>query len=182
MYVGESEKNVRRIFDDFKELSKKAKVDPVLLLNEADQFLSARSEGAGSSADKMHNQMQNILEQIEKFEGILIATTNLLTNIDKAFSRRFNHKIEFKKPGKKQRLRLWQFMLPENADYEEGFVLEELAKHALTGGQINLIIKNTAYKVAVRDESLFTSKDFLDEIEKELGSSFDGVKSMGFKV
>lgn len=183
MYVGESEKNVRRIFDDFKELSKKAKVDPVLLLNEADQFLSARSEGAGSSADKMHNQMQNIfLEQIEKFEGILIATTNLLTNIDKAFSRRFNHKIEFKKPGKKQRLRLWQFMLPENADYEEGFVLEELAKHALTGGQINLIIKNTAYKVAVRDESLFTSEDFLDEIEKELGSSFDGVKSMGFKV
>ena len=57
--------------------------------------------------------MQNIfLEQIEKFEGILIATTNLLGNIDKAFSRRFNYKIEFKKPGKKQRLRLWQFMLP----------------------------------------------------------------------
>ncbi|RLA59207.1 MAG: AAA family ATPase, partial [Epsilonproteobacteria bacterium] len=106
MYVGESEKNVRKIFDDFKDLSKKAKVEPILLLNEADQFLSSRSEGAGSSADKMHNQMQNIfLEQIEKFEGILIATTNLLGNIDKAFSRRFNYKIEFKKPGKKQRLR-----------------------------------------------------------------------------
>ena len=183
MYVGESEKNVRKIFDDFKDLSKKAKVDPILLLNEADQFLSARSEGAGSSADKMHNQMQNIfLEQIEKFEGILIATTNLLGNIDKAFSRRFNYKIEFKRPGKKQRLRLWQFMLPENADYEEGFAIEELCKHDLTGGQINLIIKNTAYKVAVRDESVFGLLDFLDEIEKELGSSFDGAKSMGFKV
>jgi len=60
MYVGESEKNVRRIFDDFKELSQKAKVEPILLLNEADQFLGSRSEGAGSSADKMHNQMQNI--------------------------------------------------------------------------------------------------------------------------
>jgi SpoVK/Ycf46/Vps4 family AAA+-type ATPase len=113
---------------------------------------------------------------------VLIATTNLLGNIDKAFSRRFNYKIEFKKPGKKQRLRLWQFMLPENADYEEGFDIDELAKHELTGGQINLIIKNTAYKVAVREESVFGNQDFLEEIEKELGSSFEGVKSMGFKV
>ena len=183
MYVGESEKNVRKIFDDFKELSRQAKVDPILLLNEADQFLSSRTQGTGSSTDKMHNQMQNIfLEQIERFEGILIATTNLLGNIDKAFSRRFNYKIEFKKPGKKQRLRLWQFMLPENADYEEGFCVEVLAKYELTGGQINLIIKNTAYKVAVRKESVFANQDFLEEIEKELGSSFEGAKSMGFKV
>jgi AAA+ superfamily predicted ATPase len=184
MYVGESEKNVRKIFDEFKALSKKAKVDPILLLNEADQFLSSRTEGAGSSADKMHNQMQNIfLEQIEQFEGILIATTNLLDNIDKAFSRRFNYKIEFKKPGKKQRKRLWHFMLPENADYDEKLDVDELAKYELTGGQINLIIRNTAYKVAVRDESVFTLEDFLEEIEKELGSSFESAgKSMGFKV
>jgi SpoVK/Ycf46/Vps4 family AAA+-type ATPase len=153
------------------------------LLNEADQFLSSRSEGTGSSADKMHNQMQNIfLEQIEKFEGILIATTNLLGNIDKAFSRRFNYKIEFQKPKYKQRLRLWQFMLPEKADYEEGFAMENLAKHELTGGQINLIIKNTAYKVAVKEESVFSELDFLEEIQRELGSSFDGAKSMGFKI
>jgi SpoVK/Ycf46/Vps4 family AAA+-type ATPase len=183
MYVGESEKNVRKIFDDFKILSKKAKVDPILLLNEADQFLSSRTEGAGSSADKMHNQMQNIfLEQIEQFEGILIATTNLLDNIDKAFSRRFNYKIEFKKPGRKQRKRLWHFMLPEKADYDEVFDVEELSKHELTGGQINLIIRNTAYKVAVREESVFTMQDFLEEIEKELGSSFEGSKSMGFRI
>jgi len=183
MYVGESEKNVRKIFDDFKDLSAQAKVDPILLLNEADQFLSSRSEGAGSSADKMHNQMQNIfLEQIEKFEGILIATTNLLDNIDKAFSRRFNYKVEFKKPEFKQRIRLWQLMLPESADYESGFDIETLAKHELTGGQINLIIKNSAYKVAVRDESIFGMSDFIDEISKELGSNFDKNISMGFKV
>ncbi len=183
MYVGESEKNVRKIFDDFKILSKKAKVEPILLLNEADQFLSSRTEGAGSSADKMHNQMQNIfLEQIEQFEGILIATTNLLDNIDKAFSRRFNYKIEFKKPDKKQCKRLWHFMLPEKADYDEVFDVEALSKHELTGGQINLIVRNTAYKVAVREESVFTMQDFLEEIEKELGSSFESSKSMGFKV
>ncbi len=73
-------------------------------------------------------------------------------------------------------------MLPENADYEEGFNIGRLAKYELTGGQINLIIKNTAYRVAVRDESIFKVEDFLKEIEKELGSSFDQDKSMGFKV
>ena len=183
MYVGESEKNVRRIFDEFKELSKQAKVEPILLLNEADQFLSARIEGNGGSADKMHNQMQNIfLEQIERFEGILIATTNLLENIDKAFSRRFNHKLEFKRPNKAQRIRLWQMMLPENADYSEDFDIDKLASFDLSGGQISLIIKNTAYKVALQEESVFSTQDFLDEIEKELGSSFDTQKSMGFKV
>ena len=58
-----------------------------------------------------------------------------------------------------------------------------MAKYELTGGQINLIIRNTAYKVAVRDESVFTLEDFLEEIEKELGSSFESAgKSMGFKV
>jgi AAA+ superfamily predicted ATPase len=57
----------------------------------------------------MHNQMQNIfLEQIERFDGILIATTNLLENLDKAFSRRFNYKIEFVKPNHEQRLELWK--------------------------------------------------------------------------
>jgi SpoVK/Ycf46/Vps4 family AAA+-type ATPase len=184
MYVGESEKNVRKIFDEFKELSKKSKTEPILLLNEADQFLSSRSAGAGDSVDKMHNQMQNIfLEQIERFEGILVATTNLLGNIDKAFSRRFNYKIEFKKPDLKQRELLWQMMLPENADFEENFDLKRLAKYELTGGQINMIVKNTAYSVAVRDEATFSTKDFMDEIEKEMGSSFekDGL-SMGFRV
>jgi hypothetical protein len=73
-------------------------------------------------------------------------------------------------------------MLPENADYDESFDMKELSKFELTGGQINLIIKNTAYKVAVREESVFTHQDFIEEIEKELGSSFEGSKSMGFKV
>jgi len=181
-YVGESEKNVRSVFDTYYELCEKSKSEPVLLLNEADQFLSSRG-GVGHSTDKMYNQMQNIfLEQIEKFEGVLIATTNLLQNIDKAFSRRFNYKLEFKKPALKQRVQLWQLMLPENADYEEGFDLKALAKYDLTGGQINLIIKNTAYTVAVRDESVFKMEDFINEIKKELGSEFENEKSMGFLV
>jgi len=85
-YVGESEKNVRNMVDKYKELSLKTKSQPMLLLNEADQFLSSRSIEANSGVDKMHNRMQNIfLEQIEKFDGILVATTKLLETIDPVF-------------------------------------------------------------------------------------------------
>ena len=181
MYVGESEKNVRKIFDTFYELSQKTKTEPILLLNEADQFLGARSSGNITGSDQMHNQMQNIfLEQIENFRGMLIATTNLLENIDKAFSRRFNYKIEFKKPNKEQRLELWQKMLPKEAPYEDGFSAEKLAEYALTGGQINLIVKNTAYKVAVKEKPIFKLSDFIDEIKREKDANFDSEKSMGF--
>ncbi len=181
MYVGESEKNVRKIFDTFYDLSEKTKTQPILLLNEADQFLGSRSSGVISGADQMHNQMQNIfLEQIENFRGMLIATTNLLENIDKAFSRRFNYKIEFKKPNEAQRLELWKKMLPVDAPYKKNFQTAKLAKYQLTGGQINLIIKNTAYKVAVMDKPIFSIDDFVNEIKKEKNTNFDSEKAMGF--
>lgn len=179
-YVGESEQNVRKIFDTYKSICNEAKIEPVLLLNEADQFLSSRMESGTSSADKMHNQMQNIfLEQIERFEGVLIATTNFLQSLDSAFSRRFDFKIEFKKPNFNERLIIWQKIMPENANFEENFSFNELAKFELSGAQITLVLKNTALKVAVRDDDVFTLKDFVDEIKKEQISAFDSDKKVG---
>ncbi|MEA2050123.1 MAG: ATP-binding protein [Campylobacterota bacterium] len=181
MYVGESEKNVRKIFDDYKDLALKTKSEPILLLNEADQFLSNRVSGQISGSDKMHNQMQNIfLEQIERFDGILVATTNLLDSIDKAFSRRFNYKIEFLKPDEIQRKILWEKLLPVNLPLEESFDISKLSSHKLTGGQIEMIIKNTAYKLAIEDEPVFTIQAFIEEIEKEEKSQFDKDKKVGF--
>jgi len=180
-YVGESEQNVRSIFDTYKDLVQKTKSEPVLLLNEADQFLSSRTADSSSGADKMHNQMQNIfLEQIEKFSGVLIATTNLLETIDGAFSRRFDYKIEFLKPSYKQRLELWQKLLPESAVYEEDFSIEELAKFALSGGQIKMILKNCALRVAIKEEPIFCMEDFIGAIKREKAGIFGEEKSMGF--
>ena len=182
-YVGESEKNVRNIFDTYKELCKKTKSEPLLLLNEADQFLSARSLDSGSSADKMHNQMQNIfLEQIERFDGLLIATTNLLETIDPAFSRRFDYKIAFEKPDVNQPIALWKKLLPEHASFEEGLEVEKLALFPLTGGQIRLVIKNTALRVAIKPEPMFTFADFKLAIDRETKGAFGDVKSVGFGV
>jgi SpoVK/Ycf46/Vps4 family AAA+-type ATPase len=181
MYVGESEKNVRNIFDTYKKIVEESGKEPLLLLNEADQFLTSRSSDLSSSTTQMYNQMQNIfLEQIENFSGVLVATTNLLQNIDKAFSRRFNYKVEFKLPNRAERVKIWEKHLPKNADFEEGFKVDDLAKYELSGGQIDLIVKNSSYEVATRDEPLFTVAEFEKEIQRELGSRFDKDRVMGF--
>ncbi|HEG2606724.1 ATP-binding protein [Campylobacter sp. W0066.1] len=180
-YVGESEQNVRKIFDTYKELCQTSKQSPILLLNEADQFLSTRVESS-AGADKMHNQMQNIfLEQIERFSGVIIATTNFLESLDVAFSRRFEYKIEFKKPNYEQRLMIWQKALPKNAKFDDSFDLKNLASHELSGAQIVMVVKNTALKAAISKDGVFKMSDFLHTIEKEIESSFDKNKIVGFK-
>ena len=102
--------------------------------------------------------------------------------IDTAFSRRFNYKIEFKKPNLEERLLLWEKLLPKNAPYEKNFNLKSLADFPLTGGQISLIIKNSAFLVAAQKSPLFTIQIFIDEIKRELNSNFDGQREMGFHI
>ncbi|WP_072238066.1 ATP-binding protein [Campylobacter coli] len=179
-WVGESEQNVRKIFDTYKNIVQTCKQSPILLLNEADQFLSTRVE-TSSGSDKMHNQMQNIfLEQIERFNGVIIATTNFLESLDSAFSRRFDYKIEFKKPDFKDRLKMWEKFLPRKASFEKAFDVNLLANYELSGAQILMVVKNTALKVAVTEDGVFKMQDFIESIQKELNSSFDKSKIVGF--
>ncbi|EHC3257011.1 ATP-binding protein [Campylobacter jejuni] len=179
-WVGESEQNVRKIFDTYKNIVQTCKQSPILLLNEADQFLSTRVDGS-SGSDKMHNQMQNIfLEQIERFSGVIIATTNFLESLDSAFSRRFEYKIEFKKPDFKDRLKIWEKFLPKKALFEKDFDINILSNYELSGAQILMVVKNTALKVAVSKDGVFKMQDFIESIQKELNSSFDKSKIVGF--
>ncbi|HFU5753502.1 TPA: AAA family ATPase [Campylobacter jejuni] len=179
-WVGESEQNVRKIFDTYKNIVQTCKQSPILLLNEADQFLSTRVDGS-SGSDKMHNQMQNIfLEQIERFSGVIIATTNFLESLDSAFSRRFDYKIEFKKPDFKDRLKIWEKFLPKKALFEKDFDINILSNYELSGAQILMVVKNTALKVAVSQDGVFKMQDFIESIQKELNSSFDKNKIVGF--
>ncbi len=179
-WVGESEQNVRKIFDTYKNIVQTCKQSPILLLNEADQFLSTRVDGS-SGSDKMHNQMQNIfLEQIEHFSGVIIATTNFLESLDSAFSRRFDYKIEFKKPDFKDRLKIWEKFLPKKALFEKDFDINILSNYELSGAQILMVVKNTALKVAVSQDGVFKMQDFIESIQKELNSSFDKSKIVGF--
>lgn len=151
-WVGESEKNIKEIFTKYRRLVEQSDIAPILLFNEADAIIGKRMENVSRSVDKMENSMQNIiLEEIEKLEGILIATTNLTSNLDPAFERRFLYKIEFQKPTAKVKSKIWQSMI-------SGLSATDAEKLATTydfsGGQIeNIARKNIVARVITGKEA-----------------------------
>ena len=151
MWVGESEKNIKAIFTRYHKLVEESEVAPILLLNEADAIIGNRLKNVTRSVDKMENSMQNIiLEEIEKFDGILIATTNLTCNMDSAFIRRFLYKIEFKQPSVNVKTNIWQSMVT-------GLSAEDAAalatKYDFSGGEIeNIARKSVVNRIIYRKE------------------------------
>ena len=143
MWVGQSEKNVKALFDRYREQVKRAKLTPILLFNEADAIIVKRKNGAENAVDKMENSLQNIiLQEMEQLDGIMIATTNLQENMDKAFERRFLYKIKFEKPDATVRRNIWQKMIPVLS----GLDFTELAERFdFSGGQI----ENVARKFSI---------------------------------
>jgi len=185
MWVGESEKNVRRIFTIFERIVRRTENPPVLLLNEADQFLSRRLKDTGSSVDVMFNSMQNLfLEAFEKLRGVLIATTNMKENLDTAFSRRFHLKLDFPMPEGKEREALWNLHLPSSIPGAKDIDVNHLSKlYKLTGGQIAIIVKNAATEAAGRrgKGKKLTTNDLIKYCEIETASMFGSSKmNIGF--
>ena len=142
MWVGQSEKNVKALFDRYREQVKRAKLTPILLFNEADAIIGKRKNGAENAVDKMENSLQNIiLQEMEQLDGIMIATTNLQQNMDKAFERRFLYKIKFDKPTEEARASIWHSMIPDLSDLD----IHTLAsKYDFSGGQIENIARHYA--------------------------------------
>ena len=142
MWVGQSEKNVKALFDRYREQVKRAKLTPILLFNEADAIIGKRKNGAENAVDKMENSLQNIiLQEMEQLDGIMIATTNLQENMDKAFERRFLYKIKFEKPTEEARRHIWHAMIPELSDLD---VHTLASKYDFSGGQIENIARHNA--------------------------------------
>ena len=142
MWVGESEKNIKALFDNYRNKVKECKSTPILLFNEADAIIGKRQEGAERAVDKMENSIQNIiLQEMETLDGILIATTNLAQNMDKAFERRFLYKIKFTKPTIEARMSIWREMIPALSEAD----IHALAvKYDFSGGQIENIARHYA--------------------------------------
>lgn len=140
MWVGESEKNIKGIFDDYRKMVKQSAKTPILLFNEADAIIGKRMVGAEKAVDKLENNIQNIiLQEIEQLDGILIATTNLAENMDKAFERRFLYKVKFEKPDLHSRLQIWQTMIPSLNDADASFLA---ARFDFSGGEIENIARH----------------------------------------
>lgn len=144
-WVGDSEKNIKALFDRYRELVSRAgdeKPAPILLFNEADAIIGIRKEGAQSAVDKMENSIQNIiLQEMETLDGIMIATTNLADNLDTAFERRFLYKIQFDKPDAIVRAKIWQTMIPELTETDSTALAES---YELSGGQIENVARKHA--------------------------------------
>ena len=173
MWVGESEKQIKKVFDLYREYSKSSKLAPILLFNEADAVINKRIDVRGS-ADSAMNAVQNIvLQEMETLDGIMIATTNLTENFDSAFERRFLYKIEFQKPTTETRKEIWQTLIPSlNPDEAK-----ELADaYDFSGGEIeNISRKFTVENIlqgdvlSLSDLHSFCRTEKLDNKRKRIG-------------
>lgn len=156
-FHGDSEKNFNELFRSYRYLNSVSPLSPILLFNEADAFMSKRGDVIRQSVDKIENRILNlILQYMENFEGILIATTNLAENIDSAFERRFLFKINIQQPDEDTRRKIWQNKLPEL----HSMAIEILAsQYSFSGGQID----NIAKKIEI-DSAIYNVEPTLDKV------------------
>ncbi|MCQ2279412.1 MAG: ATP-binding protein [Bacteroidales bacterium] len=153
-WVGDSEKEVQAMFDEYASCVRKSEIAPILLINEADGILTTRMHGAERSVDKMENTMQNIfLQNMEDMKGILIATTNLADNLDPAFERRFLFKVKYDKPNVEAKKQIWLSMMPELSEEDAQRLAGDFD---FSGGQIeNICRKKTINEVLSNADTNF---------------------------
>ncbi|WP_075343015.1 AAA family ATPase [Tenacibaculum agarivorans] len=166
-YIGETEKNLGQLFD------KAASKDWILFFDEADALFSKRTETNSSNDRHANQEVAYLLQRIESFDGLVILATNLQTNIDEAFLRRFQNTIHFAKPKYKERKILWTNMLTQNFEIDEGeTVLDEIAKnHELSGGEMINVLRYCAIKAAKRGEKKISYKNIMTGIKREYQKS-----------
>ncbi len=152
MWFGESEKKIKKIFTDYRLLCKSCRQHhentPILLFNEADALISKRKNVSRGSAAQTENAMQNILlEEIEKLDGIMFATTNLCDNMDSAFERRFLFKVKYEKPSIEARANIWKNKMRALGKEDA----ENLARQFdFSGGEIDNIVRKCEINEIIR--------------------------------
>lgn len=149
-YIGETEQNLERAF-------REAQVaQAILLFDEADAIFTKRVD-VGNATDRYSNMEVNLLlQELERFEGVVILTTNLEAAIDDAFERRLNYKLDFPFPTAGLRRRIWQRHLPPQAPVElSDDELDYLSEHfELSGGAIKNVVVRAAYAAAEGDRAI----------------------------
>jgi ATP-dependent 26S proteasome regulatory subunit len=176
-WFGESEKLIKEVFEKYRALVKNSEIAPILLFNEADGVIGKRKDSVSGSVAQTENAIQNIiLQEMENLDGIMIATTNLTQNLDKAFERRFLFKIEFDKPSAEAKEMIWRTMLPDLTDTDAA---QLATSYNFSGGQI----ENITRKYTV-DAILHGTKPSIETINNYCKTEFlnkdDGGRKIGF--
>jgi len=177
-WVGDSEKNLSMVFKEYKQCRSSFDRDPILLFNESDALLNKRIN-MKSSTDKMNNTMQNILlQELEDFEGIFFATTNLANQLDTAFDRRFLYKVEFNQPGNDVRYNILKSVFP---DFDETILRRINNDFPLTGGQISNLKKKLFVKCLL-DKKIDKEKYLITLCQEEFSLSKNSkIRPIGFR-
>lgn len=138
-WFGESEKLIKEVFENYRRLCGQSKLKPILFFNEADAVFSKRKDANSSNVAQTENAIQNIiLEEMERLDGILIATTNMADNLDKAFERRFLFKIRFDKPSLEAKSSIWRDKLPTLQEAEANKLA---SRFDFSGGEIDNVVR-----------------------------------------
>ncbi len=165
-YIGETEKNLEKLFQ------KAENKEWILFFDEGETLFGQRT-GVKDSNDKYANQeISFLLQRIEDYNGLVIVATNLKTNMDSAFTRRFQSMVEFKIPSDSERRKLWQNIFPnEKFISKTDNLVEQLIKHPLSGGEILNVVQYACLKASEMENPEITLENCISGIKMELAKS-----------
>ena len=152
-WVGETGENIAKLF------TAAAAGNAILLLDEADALLSKRISNTSKSTDRYANMEINILlQEIERYQGITILTTNLENSLDEALERRIQFRVTFEKPDERERKLLWQTLIAPQAELDKDIDFDQLAElYPLSGGHIKNAILSAAYLACTKNAPISQS-------------------------
>jgi len=161
-YIGETEKNLSKLFD------KAANKDWILFFDEADSIFGKRTD-VRDAHDKYANQeVSYLLQRIESHKGLVILASNMKSNIDSAFIRRFNTMIQFENPGPAERLKLWKNYFPAKVTPDKKLNIKQIARdYELTGANIVNVIQYAGLQTLQKKSDTISKGDLLKGIQKE---------------
>lgn len=161
-YIGETEKNLAKVFDMAENRNW------ILFFDEADALFGKRTSTNTSNDRHANQEVAYLLQRIEDFPGTIILATNLRSNIDEAFSRRFQSVIYFPMPNEEQRYELWKNMLPPTWLKEQNNELVTLAAETeLSGGSITNVVRRCALQLLMSGKKTLDIQTLKEALEKE---------------
>lgn len=160
-YIGDTEKNLAHLFDQAEAMN------IILFFDEAESLFGKRTASKDAHDRYANLQTGYLLQRIETYQGVVILSTNLLKNIDRAFTRRFKFIVEYPFPNTPQRLELWENAFPPDVPLNDDIDFELIAERAvLSGGSINNIAIRVAF-LAAAEKGIVTMNHMLQAISQE---------------
>lgn len=161
-YIGETEKNLARIFDEANHK------DWILFFDEADALFGKRTEMKDAHDRFANQEVAFLLQKIEDHNGVVILSSNMKSNIDDAFTRRFQGIVYFPMPTAEERLKIWENGFSKKSVLDKTISLQQIAdKYEMSGGAIMNVIRYASLKALERRKNIIDFKDLINGIARE---------------